>query len=74
MARIRTKEDARRRIAELQRELSDFKDFQAQSETRMRRTRFPARRDWPQLPAGVQKELQGEIRDLKEQMDSLPDA
>lgn len=73
MSRIRTKEDARRRIDELRRELANFKDFQAQSEARMGRYRYLHRHEWPQLAAGVQDELRAELRDLRERMDTLPD-
>jgi hypothetical protein len=73
MSRIRTKEDARRRLAELKRELSDFKDFQAQSEERQRRITHWKRHDWPQLPGDVQVELQAKIREIKEMMDNLPE-
>jgi hypothetical protein len=72
--RIRTKEDARRRLAELNKELANFKDFQAQSEQRMGRWRYLHKHDWPQLPGGVQEEIRGKIREIKEMMDSLPDA
>jgi hypothetical protein len=73
MSRIRTKEDARKRIAELKRELDAFKDFEAQSESRKQQINRWHRHDWPQLPAAVQSELRRQISDLKEQIDDLPE-
>lgn len=75
MRPVTTKAEARRRIAALQKELADFGRFRQElvDEERRRPWNVDHRFDFPSLPGDVQTELREKIRELREQMRSLPE-